>query len=325
MLGQVGFRTIGGQNNGFNRQAVFGSKLVVALIVARYGHYRASAVFHQNEVSCPHWNGFASQWMFGIEARCNAFFLHRRHVGFGHFGVAAFVDEASQFRVVLCRFLRQRVTCGYGQVGRAHEGIRTGSIDGQGLVVVLNVEGNLHAFRTADPVALHGLNGIWPVIQFIQIVQQFIGVSGDFNKPLWDLFTLNFSVTAPAAAVDNLFVRQNGLVIRTPVNGGGLLIHQAFFVQLGEELLLPTVIFRGAGCQLAAPVIAKAQHFELVFHVRDVVVRPRRRCGVVFDRRAFSRQTECIPADWLQDVFAQHALVACNHITDGVVTHVAHV
>lgn len=120
------------------------------------------------------------------------------------------------------------MTCGHGQVGRAHEGVRTGSVDGQGLVVVLNVEGNFHTFGTADPVALHGLNGIWPVVQIIQIVQQFVSVGGDFDKPLRDLFTLYFGVAAPAAAVDNLFVRENGLVIRAPVNGRGLLIHQAF-------------------------------------------------------------------------------------------------
>ena len=165
----------------------------------------------------------------------------------------------------------------------------------------------------------------WPVVQIIQIVQQLISVSGDFNKPLRDLFTLYFSITAPAAAIDNLFVRENGLVIRAPVNGRGLLVHQAFFVQLSEEFLFPAVVFRGTGCQLAAPVIAKAQHFELVFHVRDVVVRPRCRRRIVFDRRAFRRQTERIPTDGLQNVFAQHALVARNHITDGVVTHVAHV
>ena len=325
MFGQVWFRTVRRQNNRLDGQAIFSGKFIVALVVTWNSHHGACAVFHQYEVGGPDRDRFASQRVNGFKAGINPFFLHRCHIGFCHFRVAALVDEGSQFRIVFCRFLRQRVTCGHGQVGRAHEGVRTGGVDGQGLVVVLNVEGNFHAFRTADPVALHGLNGIWPVVQIIQIVQQLISVSGDFNKPLRDLFTLYFSITAPAAAIDNLFVRENGLVIRAPVNGRGLLVHQAFFVQLGEEFLFPAVIFRGTGCQLAAPVIAKAQHFELVFHVRDVVVRPRCRRRIVFDRRAFRRQTERIPTDGLQNVFAQHALVARNHITDGVVTHVAHV
>ncbi|CSE72995.1 Uncharacterised protein [Shigella sonnei] len=163
------------------------------------------------------------------------------------------------------------------------------------------------------------------MIQFIQIVEQLVSVSSDFDKPLRDLFTFNFGIAAPAAAVDNLFVRQYGLVVRAPVDRRSLLIYQAFFIQLGEEFLFPTVVFRRTGCQLAAPVITKAQHFELVFHIRDVVVRPRCRSGVVFHRRAFRRQTKRVPADRLQDVFAQHTLVAGDHVTDGVVTYVAHV
>lgn len=120
------------------------------------------------------------------------------------------------------------MTCGHGQVGRAHEGVRTGGVDGQRLVVVFYVKGNFHTFGTADPVALHGLNGVRPVIQIIQIVQQLVSVGGDFDKPLRDLFTLYFGVTAPAAAIDNLLVRENGLVVRAPVNGGRFLVDQAF-------------------------------------------------------------------------------------------------
>ena len=39
----------------------------------------------------------------------------------------------------------------------------------------------------------------------------------------------------------------------------------------------------------------------------------------------FGRQAKGIPAHRLQHVLAQHALVAGNYITNGVVTHVAHV
>ena len=293
--------------------------------MARNGHHRAGAVLHQHKVSRPYRNFFTGQRVDSFKAGIDAFFLHRRHVGFRHFGVAAFVDEGGQRRIVRRSLLRQRVTRSDRQVGTAHKGVRAGGIDGQLVGVVVDVKGDFYPFRTADPVALHGLHGVRPVVQLIQIVQQLIGVGGDFNKPLRDLFTLDFGVAAPAAAVDNLLVRENGLVIRAPVNGRGLLVHQAFFIQLGEELLLPAVVFRGAGCQLAAPVIAEAQHFELVFHVGDVVVGPRRWRGVVFYRRPFRRQTERIPANWLQDVFTQHALIAGNHVADGVVTHVTHV
>ncbi len=45
----------------------------------------------------------------------------------------------------------------------------------------------------------------------------------------------------------------------------------------------------------------------------------------MLDRCVFGGQTKGIPAHRLQYVSAQHALVAGDHITDGVVTHVAHV
>jgi hypothetical protein len=67
------------------------------------------------------------------------------------------------------------------------------------------------------------------VIQVIQIVQQLVSVGGDFDKPLRDLFTLNFGVAAPAAAVDNLFIRQNGLIVRAPVYRGGFFRPAPFY------------------------------------------------------------------------------------------------
>ena len=325
LRGEIRLAAVSGEDNRLDVQTVLAGELIVTLVVTRNGHDRAGAVFHQHEVCRPDGNFFAGQRVNGFKAGIDAFFLHRRHVGFGHFGITAFVDKGSQRRVVRCSLLRQRVTRRDGQVGAAHKGVRTGGVDGQLIGVVVDVKGDFHPFGTADPVALHGLYGVWPVIQFIQIVQQFIGVGGDFNKPLRDLFTLDFGIAAPAAAVDNLFVGQYGLVVRTPVHRGGFLVYQPFFVQLGEELLLPAVVFRGAGRQLAAPVIAKTQHFELVFHVGDVVVGPRCWRGVVFHCRAFRRQTKRIPANRLQDVFAQHTLVAGNHVADGVVTHVTHV
>ncbi len=259
------------------------------------------------------------------QAGRHAFLLHRRHFGFGNFGVAAFVDEVDQRRVVARALLRQRVARGDRHVGGAHEGVGTGGVNRQLLFAVRHVEGDFHAFGAANPVALHGFHLLWPAFKRVQIVQQLIGVGGDFDEPLRDLFTLDLGVAAPAAAVDNLFVGQHGQIVRAPVHRRGLLVDQAFFIQLGEEPLFPAVVFRLAGGDFAIPVVAEPQQFQLVLHVFDVVVGPRGRCGVVFHRRAFRRQAERIPADRLQYVFAQHALIARDHVADSVVTNVAHV
>ncbi|MNM23327.1 hypothetical protein D3C81_337250 [compost metagenome] len=288
-----------GQNDRFDWQAVFGGEFPVALIVSRNRHHRAGTVFHQHKVGDPNWHLLAGQRMDGEQAGRHALFLHRRHFGFGHFGVTALFDKFSQRRVVHRALLRQWVTCGYGHVGRAHKGVRTGGVNRQLFVAARYVKGDIHPFGTANPVALHGFHLFWPAFKRVQIVEQLIGVVGDFDKPLWDLFTLNLGVAAPAAAVDHLFVGQHGQIVWAPVHRGSLLVDQAFFVQLGEEPLFPTVVIRIAGGDLAIPVIAEAQQFQLVLHVFDIVVGPRSRCGVVFNRSAFRRQAERIPANRL--------------------------
>ncbi len=233
------------------------------------------------------------------QAGRHAFLLHGRHIGFGHFGIAAFSDKVSQRRIIDRRLGSQRMACGNGNIGCADKGIRAGGVDGDLLFAVSHIEGDFDTFRAANPVALHGFDLLRPLFQRIQVVQQLFRIIGDFDKPLRDLFTLNFGVAAPAAAVDHLLVRQHRLIVRAPVHGRGLFIDQAFFIQFGKEPLFPAIVLWLAGCQFTTPVIAKAQQFELVFHVGDVVVSPRGRSGVVFHRSAFRRQAESIPANRL--------------------------
>ena len=187
------------------------------------------------------------------------------------------------------------------------------------------MESHGQTFRAANPVALHGFHHFRPAIQLVQIVQQLFSVGGDFDKPLRNFFLFHRRVTTPAATVLHLFVGQYGLVIRAPVHGRSFFIHQAFVIQLGEKPLFPAVIFRGTGRQFTIPIVRKTQHLQLTFHVFDVLVSPFGGCGIIFDRGIFSWQTERIPTDRLQHVFAIQALVTGDHVTDGVVTHMTHV
>ena len=57
----------------------------------------------------------------------------------------------------------------------------------------------------------------------------------------------------------------------------------------------------------------------------NIVVGPSSRCAFVLNSRVFSRHTKGIPTHGLQDLFAQHALVAADDIADGVVAYVSHV
>ncbi len=79
-----------------------------------------------------------------------------------------------------------------------------------------------------------------------------------------------------------------------------------------------------AGRQFTTPVIAESQRLQLLAHIIDVFVGPFSRCHMMLDRRIFSRQAERIPAHRLHHILAQHALIAADHITDGVISDMPH-
>ncbi len=89
--------------------------------------------------------------------------------------------------------------------------------------------------------------------------------------------------------------------------------------------MFPAVVIRLAGGDFARPVNRQTQALELGPHVVDVFVGPLGRCDVVVDGGVFSRHAESVPAQGLQNILAQHALVAGDHVTNGVVAHMTHV
>ena len=99
-------------------------------------------------------------------------------------GVAAFVDEVGQRRIVARALLRQRVARGDRHVRWRHEGVGTGGVNRQLLFAVRHVEGDFHAFGAANPDCAAWFHLLRPAFQRVQIVQQLIGVSGDFDEPL---------------------------------------------------------------------------------------------------------------------------------------------
>src|SRR5690606_35074841 len=186
-------------------------------------------------------------------------------------------------------------------------------------------EADLHAARLADPVALHGLDLFRPAGQIVQALQQFIGVGGDLEVIHRDFALLDQRARTPATTVDDLLVGQHGLVDLVPVHGTVLAVDHALLIQTGEQPLLPAVVVGLAGGDFARPVHGQAQRLELGLHVLDVLVGPLGRRHLVLHRGVFRRHAEGVPAHGLQHVLAQHALVAGNHVADGVVAHVAHV
>ena len=258
-----------------------------------------------------------------------ALLLHGRHVGLCDGSCLAFGDEGGDGRIAFGSTLRQRVFGGHGDVGGAHQGVRAGRVDLQlafhadaGDVVV---EHDVGTEALADPVALHGLDLLGPAFQLVQAAQQLFGVSGDLEVVHRDFALLDQRARAPATAVDDLLVGQHGLVDRVPVDGAVLAVDHALLEQAGEQPLLPAVVVRLAGGDFAGPVDGQAQRFQLGLHVVDVLVGPLGRRDLVLHGGVLGRHAEGVPAHGLQHVLALHALVAGDHVTDGVVAHVAHV
>ena len=321
--------TRAGAHDRLDRQAVLGGEFEIALVVGRHGHDGAIAVVHQYVVGDPNRQFLAGQRVLDEQAGWQAFFLLGGDVGFGHAAAFAFSDERLQLRVVLCGLGGQRVFGGHGDVGRAHQGVGAGGehLECAGFADGVDVvrELHFHALGFADPVALHGLDLFRPARQIVKARQQFIRVGGDLEVVHRDFALFDQRAGTPAATVDDLFVGQYGLVDRVPVHGAAFFVDHTFFEQAREQPLFPTVVIRLAGGDLAGPVHRQAQAAQLGLHVGDVFVGPLGGRHVVFHRGVFCRHAEGVPTHGLQHVLAEHALVARNHVADGVVAHVPHV
>ena len=90
------------------------------------------------------------------------------------------------------------------------------------------------------------------------IREQFLGAGGDAHVVHRDLALFHQRAGAPAAAVDHLLVGEHRLVDRIPVDHAGLLVRDALLQHPQEQPLVPAVVGRVAGRELARPVDGEA-------------------------------------------------------------------
>ena len=110
--------------------------------------------------------------MGGGQARVHAELFHRGHVRFSDFGDADVVAELGERRVVSCCLLHDGVLRCQRQVGRAHEGV--GSRRENLNIVLRKRKAHRGAFRSADPVALHGPHLFRPRVEGVEVIEQFL-------------------------------------------------------------------------------------------------------------------------------------------------------
>ena len=239
----------------------------------------------------------------------------------------ALLDEGRQRRIVPGRVRRQRMLRRHRAEGHAHHGI---GARGECVKHALPRRRSRTEIRSARP---RSCRSSWPASRARdpaipacrQRLEQILGVIRDLEVVHRNFAPLDRRAGPPAAAVDHLLVRKHGLVHGIPVHDAGLLIGDASFQHAQEQPLIPAVVLRAAGRDLAAPVERESQGLQLPLHGRDVVERPFRRRHAVRDRGVLRGQSERIPAHRLQHVPAVHAHETGDHIADGVVADMTHV
>src|SRR5207245_11498353 len=130
-----------------------------------------------------------------------------------------------------------------------------------------------------------------------QVNAHRIGRLGDFQELLLNFLGFNLGIlVTPAVAVHDLLISEYGRALRAPVHAAQLAVGQALLQHAQEEPLVPAVVFRVAGGNLAAPVVAEAEAPEGPLEFRDVAAGPDVWVSAVLDRGGFGRQSEGVPA-----------------------------
>ena len=314
-------------------EAVLAGEAKVALVMRRHRHHRALAVAHQHVVADPHRHRLAGQRVGDVQAGRDAFLLLRGELGLLLSALAAFVDKCCNGWIQRRRVQRQRMLGGDRAEGHAHDGVGAGGEHPQLAVAnrcargIPNIvgEGKAHTSALADPVGLHGAHALRPATERVQTRQQLLGVLRDAQVITRNLALLDQCAGAPATAVNDLLVGEHRLVDRVPIDCLRLLVGDALLEHAQEQPLVPAVVVRLAGGELAFPVDGQAQRLQLALHVGDVAVGPLRRRHLVLDGGVLSWQTEGVPAHRLQHIEAARGVPARQHIADGVVADVPHV
>src|SRR5207253_1525338 len=168
-------------------------------------------------------------------------------------------------------------------------------------------------------------DALGPAGESLAPLEQLVGVFRDLEEPAVDLLLRHLAIAAPAAPSLDLLVGEDRLAGAAPVHPRPAPVGEAALEHPDEDELLPLVVRRLTGGNLAVPVVGEAQLLELVPHVADVLVGPDRRVDAVLDRRVLGRESERVPAHRMQDVEAAHPLVARQDVADRVHPDVPHV
>ena len=134
-----------------------------------------------------------------------------------------FLAEILEFSIFGCNLFDQGVINRHGAKARTENCvvsccINTQAIGQRNAIGILKIKLELHTLGTANPVLLHQPDFFRPIRQVIQCIQQVLRIGRDLQKPLGQFALFNQGIGTPTPAVNYLFIGQDGLVDRIPVD-----------------------------------------------------------------------------------------------------------
>ena len=324
------------QDDRHDRQVVLTGKLKVALVAAGNGHDGAGAVVGNDIIGNPHGDLLAVDGVYHIAAREGTVLLEGALGTLDGRDVLGVLDDLGDGLLVL-RALDELVQAGVlgsqDKEGNAKKGIGTRGKDGDLALVALDrlailvAQGkvDLGALGATDPVGLHLLDALGPAGELLQVVEQLLRVLGNLVVPLLKVALLGLGAAAPALALGDLLVGQNGLAGGAPVDRVLFTVDQALFPHLLKDPLAPAVVVGAAGLDHAIQIVGEAHALHRGERLVHVLIRPGGSLRVVLDSGVLGRKAKGIKADGVQHIVAAHAGLTGHGIADGVVARVAHV
>ena len=208
--------------------------------------------------------------------------------------------------------------------GRPEQRVGTGGEHGDVDVELVDSKEDLRPFRPADPVSLHRQHSLRP-FHVLHLVEQMVRVRGDPEEPLVELARFDLGAAALAAPVSDLLVRQDGLVVRTPVHERGFPVHLPGLEELQEEPLRPAVVLGLVGRELPRPVDRPAESLHRPADRHDVPLDDHPGMLARLDRRVLRRQPEGVVAHRAQHLMAGAAVEMREDVAQRVDQDVADV
>src|SRR5205807_2818000 len=294
-------RTTRLDNHRAYRQAHSFYKGHIAFVMSRHTHHRASAIAFEDEIGDPNWYAFACQRVQGIRAGKDS----------GHRVLCASVQAIGCLLVScdireLCfggDLWNERMERSQGHKGHAEDCVRACCIYLHAYIWhSIDLYGEFKAFRATNPVALKHLDAFGPVEPF-QMVQEFLSIPGQFQKPLLQPASLDERSAALTVPVDNLFGSQHRLVFGAPVDRSGLAFGQAVFEELQEDPLRPAIVAWVGGVDFVRPIEAVADALQLVLSkALDIARSEYAGVNAALDRKVFTVDAKGVEAYWLENI-----------------------